>query len=56
MEAILGISLYSYLHLKIAKLLFILIISYVFSSTKLEKRADRFCLEARGLGEGSRRQ
>jgi hypothetical protein len=37
MEAMLGISLYSYLYLKLAKMFF-LIISYVFSSTKLEKK------------------
>jgi hypothetical protein len=39
MEAMLGISLYSYLYLKPAKTLYIfIIISYVFSSTKSEKR------------------
>jgi hypothetical protein len=27
---------------------------YVFSSTKLEKMQNRFCLEARGLGERRR--
>jgi hypothetical protein len=42
MEATLGISLYSYLYLKLAKMLCFLIISYVFSLTKLEnKRAEQ---------------
>jgi hypothetical protein len=36
-EAMLGISLYSYLYLKLAKML--CLSYYVFSSTKLEKRA-----------------
>jgi hypothetical protein len=40
MEAVLGISLYSYLYLKLVKML-CRIISYVFSSTKLEKRAEQ---------------
>jgi hypothetical protein len=41
-EATLGISLYSYLYLKLAKMLCFLIISYVFSLTKLEnKRAEQ---------------
>jgi hypothetical protein len=40
MEAMLGISLYIYLYIKLAKTL-CLIISYVFSSTKLEKQEDR---------------
>jgi hypothetical protein len=39
-EAMLGISLYSYLYLKLVKML-CRIISYVFSSTKLEKRAEQ---------------
>jgi hypothetical protein len=38
MEAMLGISLYSYPYLKLAKTL---IIAYVFSSTELEKRAEQ---------------
>jgi hypothetical protein len=41
MEAMLGISLYSYLYLKLAKCYVFLIISYVFSSTKLEKRVEQ---------------
>jgi hypothetical protein len=41
MEAMLGISLYSYLYLKLAKYYVFLIISYVFSSTNSEnKRAE----------------
>jgi hypothetical protein len=43
MEAMLGISLF-------------LIIAYVFSSTQLEMRADRFCLEVRGWRVRGRRQ
>jgi hypothetical protein len=42
----LGISLYSYLYVKPAKTL---LISYVFSSTKLE---NRFCPEGGGVGRG----
>jgi hypothetical protein len=41
MEAMPGISLYSYLHLKLAKSYIFLIISYVFFSTKLEKRVKQ---------------
>jgi hypothetical protein len=41
MEAMLGISLCSFVFL---------IIAYVFSSTKLEIRAEQGCLEMRGLG------
>jgi hypothetical protein len=42
-----GISLYSYLYLKLAKGYVFLIISYVFSSKISEnKRANRLCLEA----------
>jgi hypothetical protein len=40
MEPMLGISLYSYPYLKLAKTL-CLIIAYVFSSIKLEKRAEQ---------------
>jgi hypothetical protein len=40
-EAMIGISLYSYLYLKLAKLYVFLIVFYVFSSTKLKnKRAE----------------
>jgi hypothetical protein len=41
MEAMLGIPLYSYPYVKLAKCYAFLIIAYVFSSTKLEKRADQ---------------
>jgi hypothetical protein len=41
MEAKLGISLYRYSYLKLAKKAIFLIIAYVFSSTKLEKRAEQ---------------
>jgi hypothetical protein len=37
-EAMLGISLYSYLYLKLAKQYAFLIISYVFSPINLEKK------------------
>jgi hypothetical protein len=51
MEAMLGISLHSYLYLKLAKMLCLHINSYVFISTKLEKAE---CLEARGMGRRGR--
>jgi hypothetical protein len=41
MEAMLGISLYSYLYLQLAKLLCLSYYLNVFSSTKLEKRAEQ---------------
>jgi hypothetical protein len=41
MEAMLGISLYSYPYLNWQKHFVFLIIAYVFSSTKLEKRAEQ---------------
>jgi hypothetical protein len=41
METMLKISLYSHIYLKIAKMFIFLIISYVFSSTKLKKRAEQ---------------
>jgi hypothetical protein len=41
MKAILGISLYSYPYLNLQKLLVFLIIAYVFSSVKLEIRAEQ---------------
>jgi hypothetical protein len=34
----------------------LLTIAYVFSSTKLEKRAEQLCLEAMGVGGGWRGQ
>jgi hypothetical protein len=50
MVAMLEISLNSYLYLKLAKTLCVLIIACVFSSTKLEKRAEQVLLEAGGWG------
>jgi hypothetical protein len=41
MEAMLGIPLYSYPYLKLAKCYVFLIIAYVFSSTKLEKSTEQ---------------
>jgi hypothetical protein len=41
MEAMLGISLYSYPCLNYQKCFVFFIIAYVFSSTKLEKRAEQ---------------
>jgi hypothetical protein len=50
MEAMLGISLYSYLYPKLAKHYVFLIISYVFSSTKPEnKRAEQVLPRSRGV-------
>jgi hypothetical protein len=50
MEAMLGISLYIYLFLKLAKTMSFLL-SLVFSSTKLEsKRAGQVLLRSRGEG------
>jgi hypothetical protein len=54
MEAMLGISLYSYLYLKLAKTLcryVFLIISYVFSSTKSENKREEQVLPPEGGGE-----
>jgi hypothetical protein len=52
----LGISLYSYLYLKLAKMP-CLIMPYVFSSTKLEKRAEQVLPGSEGVeGGGARRQ
>jgi hypothetical protein len=50
MEAMLGISLDSYLYPTLAKLYVFLIISYVFSSTKSEKREEQVLPGSRGLG------
>jgi hypothetical protein len=41
MKAMLGISLCSYLYLNYQKCFVFLIIAYVFSATKLEKRAEK---------------
>jgi hypothetical protein len=53
MEAMLGISLYSYPYLKLQKCYVFLIIAYVFSSTKLEKRAEQILPGSKG-GEGEK--
>jgi hypothetical protein len=49
MEAMLGISLYSYLYLKLAKMLSFLL-SLVFSSTKSENKRVEQVLPGRGVG------
>jgi hypothetical protein len=46
----LGISLCSYLYLKLAKSYVFLIISYVFSSTKLENKRAEQVLPKQGWG------
>jgi hypothetical protein len=64
MVTTLGIPLYSYLHLKLANMLCLsyyllyvfLIISYVFSSTKLEKRAEQVMPGSEGSGEEGERK
>jgi hypothetical protein len=55
MEAMLGISLYSYPYLSYQKLFVFLIIAYVFSSTKLEIRAEKV-LPGREAGGGEMAQ
>jgi hypothetical protein len=56
MEAMLRISLYSFLYLKLAKCYVFLIISYVFSSTKSENKREEHFLPRKGRrkegGEG----
>jgi hypothetical protein len=52
-EAMLGISLYSYPHLKLAKMLCFHIIAYVFLSTKLKKRVEQV-LAGRDRGWGKK--
>jgi hypothetical protein len=53
MEATLGISLYSYFYLKLAKHYVFLVISYVFSSTKSEnKRVEQVLPGSRLRGRG----
>jgi hypothetical protein len=47
MEAMLGISLYRYLYLKLAKML---CFSYIFSSIKLEKKKAQQVLPRNGQG------
>jgi hypothetical protein len=46
----LGISLYSYLDLKLAKMLYVSYYAYVFYSTKLKKRAEQVLPGSKGLG------
>jgi hypothetical protein len=56
MEAKLGISLYSYLYLKLAKLLCLSYYRYIFSSTKLEKGAEQVLPGSEGVvGRGRRK-
>jgi hypothetical protein len=50
METMLGISLYGYLYLNYQKCFVFLIIAYVFSSTKLEKRAKQVLPGKKGGG------
>jgi hypothetical protein len=53
MEAMLGISLYSYPYLNSQKYFVFLIIAYDFSSKQnWRKGQNRSCLEARGVGRG----
>jgi hypothetical protein len=54
MEAILGISLYSYPCLKLAKTLCVSYYCYVFSSAKLKKRTEQVLPGSKGVG-GKRR-
>jgi hypothetical protein len=55
MEAMLGISLYSYPYLNYQKHYVFLIIAYVFSSTKLEKRAKQVLPGSEGGGRARER-
>jgi hypothetical protein len=50
-EAMLGISLYSYPYLNYQECFVFLIIAYVFSSTKLEKREEQVLPRSEGGGE-----
>jgi hypothetical protein len=54
MEAMLGISLFSYPYVNYQKCFVFLIIAYVFSSTKLEKRAEQVLPGSWGEREGVR--
>jgi hypothetical protein len=49
MEAVLGISLYSYPYSTTKNAVF-LVIAYVYSSTKLEKRAEHVLSISKGVG------
>jgi hypothetical protein len=53
METMIGISLHSYLHLKLAKTLFSLL-SFMISLQNWRRGQNRFCLEARGCEEGKK--
>jgi hypothetical protein len=55
MKAMLGISQYSYPHLKLAKYYVFLVIAYVFSSTKLDNRAEQVLPGSRGIGGREKR-
>jgi hypothetical protein len=48
MEAMLRISLYSYFYLKLAKMLFFLLLLMSFTQQNWRRGQNRFCLEARG--------
>jgi hypothetical protein len=50
MEEMLGISLYSYPYLNLQKCPVFLIIVHSLSSTKLEKRAEKFLPGSEGVG------
>jgi hypothetical protein len=52
MKAILGISLCSYPYLNQQKRFVFLVITYVFSSRKLEKRAEQVLPRREGSGRG----
>jgi hypothetical protein len=53
-EAMLRISLYIYPYLKVSKCYGFFIIAYVFSSTKLEKRAEQVLPGSERVGRGGR--
>jgi hypothetical protein len=55
MVTTLGISLYNYLYLKLAKIAVILIISYVSSSTKLENKRVEQVLPGSCCGQGEKK-
>jgi hypothetical protein len=54
MEAILGISLYSYTYLNLQKPLVLLINIHTLSSIKLEIRGKQYLLGSEGVGERGR--
>jgi hypothetical protein len=51
MEAMLGISLYSYLYLKVAKMLSFLLSLISSLQQNWRRGQNRFCLEVSGVGE-----